>query len=498
MSSIPNSISLPSELLELIFDHALKILPVQDRSFQALAYSHVCRSYRQVALNSSRLWTSLSMRGTQGQVVKKLEFLEVCVERSKSSPLDVVLGIYKGDGRESNEEGEEEDQSDGASALGLHDIWVDNAFKWILLRSAQWRSCLLHFYGIRQYDRAEKYRPYSNFVKLFENIDAPLLEELRLETDFGMGNTSDLVLSRNNFPWKVPKLYQLTNDNTIPLIPFDFRSQLRSMDVNFHHEDGCISGHISADIRSLRCAMIAMTSLSTVQLSFIGCSFGVALGFPFVEMPSVEVVGITLLSCTQRFPRKQSLWEEFCNVHFPNATELNVTLDIGGGDELVLWNGYNTALYSLLAPSRAHERRYPSLETMRVNIHPWKPPPSLPSDHPIPVLPTLLLPYRFLSSLRNLEIRSLVSHWKLLDSVGEFDASQPPYFRGASEVTAFNLETAVLEISRVESVVPWMKQLALKMKDTGCWDRFSELTVAQPGASTVLSRDEVERWYETI
>jgi len=33
-----------------------------------------------------------------------------------------------------------------------------------------------------------------------------------------------------------------------------------------------------------------------------------------------------------------------------------------------------------------------------------------------------------------------------------------------------------------------------KMRDQGCWDGFTELTVARKGEMEVISRDDVEDW----
>ncbi|KLO07932.1 hypothetical protein SCHPADRAFT_1001287 [Schizopora paradoxa] len=482
---------LPPELLATVFDHALRSLPVKDRSFQALAYSHVCSSYRQVALNSSRLWTSLSSRGGKGQIVKKLAFMEACVERSKGLPLDAVLCFFD-DVEYKGENGE----LAGLSRLELKGIWVDRTFEWVLLRSAQWRSCSLHFFDDRQTDRDEEYRSLFDFRTFFQHVNAPLLEDISFETRPLMDITSFLVLIGASLAWNVPNLLNITINNTFPIVPSKFCPQLRSLAVNLEHQPQI--SFVAAHMKLLRSSMKSMTTLSTVWLSFTECSFGTPCTDQSIEMPSVEFVGIILLGCTQSSPaaeHEHSLWRELRKFYFPNAIELNVTVDTGG-DELVLWNGHNVALYSLLAPSPAHECRYPSLETMVVTIQPWKQLSSVPDDDIPFELPVMLLPYSYVSTLKHLAIRSTVPHWTLLDDVGEVDASRPPYFELGDEVSTFKLETMAFDISSVDGIVPWVKKLASKMRETGCWDGFSELTVIQPEATVVIPRHDVEHWLE--
>ncbi|KLO15854.1 hypothetical protein SCHPADRAFT_995496 [Schizopora paradoxa] len=491
MSRAPDISVLPPELLENTFNLTIQSISAQDRVFQTLAFSHVCRTFRDVALNSPRLWTSLP--GRKGDGFSKPAFIEACIERSKDLPMDVALWVHY---IENDRRSWRTQVFFSASNPLYQGFLVDKTFEWILLRCARWRSCSLHFDYIPEVGLDQEYRAFCDLITSFQNINAPLLEDLLIKTSTASGICAVTVPLLSNTAWNLPGLVNLSIDDALFPIPPQTRPQLRSVVLKLSSQEYL---QCSRAINTCQDLLPMMTCLSTFRLSLVGCrcNFFEPSKTPFVEIPSVEFVDVTLLGCTS--DESHNLWKEFRKFHFPNAIEMTVTLDIGDRDEFVLWEDHNIALYSLLAQSPDDEYlyRYPSLELLVVNVrssvaH------LLPRGSGKPrQLPTLLLPCCCVPSLKHLKIWSPAAHWKLLDGVGEFDASsQPPYFRRAGEVTAISLETATFDVPDVDGIVPWMKQLTSKMRATSCWERFSELTIIQSGDEVVIPREEVGRWCE--
>ncbi|KLO07935.1 hypothetical protein SCHPADRAFT_1001290 [Schizopora paradoxa] len=468
---------LPPEIIEVVFDHTLQCIPAETRSLQALACSHVCRLFRLIALNSPSMWRSLPVRGKQGHGLVKLPFIEACVARSRDLPLDAFLYFYR----------------DCDPATSRTAVLVDSTFETILNLCARWRSCSWKFdEGNPNIDvRLAGYRPFLEVLLAFQWVDAPLLEKLSFEEGPGMDMRTLPTPIRRILSWNMPNLHTFSFDNMLCMPSFKHRIQPRSLKANFFQKE------FAHHINSMRSHIKIMRSLLTAQLSFIGCRFNKPSFALFSEMHSIKSLEITLLGCIQNANRPKFLWHEFQSFCFPSLAELHINLDIEDRDSLVLWNGHNIALYSLLAPTLAHdnERRYPSLETLVVTFH-SRTKSSTPQDSQSS-LPTILLPCCCVPSLKNLHIRS-TQRWSLLHGVGEFNSSQPPYFERGGQIVAINLETVTFDVPHVEGIVPWVQQLASSMQSTDCWVRFSELTIVDSGDIVVIPRAEVERWCEDV
>ncbi|KLO07934.1 hypothetical protein SCHPADRAFT_909016 [Schizopora paradoxa] len=484
MSTVPNFDVLPPEIIEIVFDHTLQCIPAETRSLQALACSHVCRSFRRVALNSPTMWRCLPVLSRKGQSHVNTQFIEACVKRSRGLPLDGFLYFYLA---LRNPDGHLE--SDPSKFL------VDGTFETTLLHCARWRSCSLKLIYDDDIGSNGIYLPFLDFRELFVTIDAPLLEEL----SFGASHDLELLgifstLTNAHFAWNIPKLRAFNMTNTLSLPSSKYRALLHSLTVNFHQVE--FTHHIG----SLRSRMRGLRSLSTVELSFIECCFSIASFYSLAEMPSITTLGITLLACTQTPTYRHLLWHDFRTFYFPNLVELHITLDIEDRDDLVIWNGYNIALFSFVAPTmRADcEPRYPSLETLVVTVQPRMGSPS-PQSGQTP-FPKLLLPCCCIPSLKHFRIRSTQS-WVLSDSIvgGDVSLEHPrvTFIERGEQVVAINLQTVTFEVPQIDGIVPWVRKLTSNMQDTGCWDRFSKLTVVQSGEAVVIPRDEIERWCET-
>ncbi|KLO07941.1 hypothetical protein SCHPADRAFT_909029 [Schizopora paradoxa] len=432
------------------------------------------------------MWRCLPVLSRKGLSTSHVDtqFIEACVERSRGLPLDGFLYFYVA-----------LRDPDGHLKSDPAEIFVNGAFETTLLHCARWRSCSWKFIYGDDVGFNAVYPPFLDFRKLFVTIDAPLLEEL----SFGASQDLDLLgifssFVIAHFAWNISKLRALTTINSLSVPPFKYRALLHSLTVNFHRVE------FSYQVDSLRSRLQEMRSLTMVELSFIDCCFENASFFSLAEMPSITTLGITLLACTQSLTFSHLLWHEFRTFYFPNLVELHITLDIEDSDELVLWDGYNVALYSFIAPSMidGHEHRYPSLETLVVTVQPRMGNP-FPQSGQAP-LPKLLLPCCCIPSLKHLRIRS-TQCWVLSDSIvgGDVSLEHPTatFIERGEQVVAINLQTATFEVPRIDGIVPWVRKLTSKMQDTGCWDRFSKLTVVQSGEAVVIPRDEIERWCET-
>ncbi len=77
----------------LIFQHSIV---VYRSAVEALCMSHVCRSWRATALDTSSLWSSISMRDTQDaasspNLRRFSSFLRLQLKRSRTYPIDVEV-----------------------------------------------------------------------------------------------------------------------------------------------------------------------------------------------------------------------------------------------------------------------------------------------------------------------------------------------------------------------------------------------------------------------
>ncbi len=86
-SSTSSFTSLPSDILDIIFDKATTLGPkmtLQRSPLDAMDLSHTCRRFQTLVLQSPKLWVSLSTNLTDDTIA-------MCLERSKDVPLDVEI-----------------------------------------------------------------------------------------------------------------------------------------------------------------------------------------------------------------------------------------------------------------------------------------------------------------------------------------------------------------------------------------------------------------------
>jgi len=237
-------------------------------------------------------------------------------------------------------------------------------------------------------------------------------------------------------------------------------------------------------------------SLTTLRLSFEGCRFAPLLRSRLVDakFPSVKSLHIKLLQCAHTSQRPDDLWVAFRKQEFPSVVELSLVFDIGDDDRVpVQWRGYNMSLHKLVATDfQLHQNyRFPSLESLNVTILPRGSPRSLNTNGKAP---TILLPHCCVPSVKHLHIRSSLELSIFGDISDVEDEPNASHYMPGDDKVLIALETVTFDLPRVDGVVPWVQQLALKMQETDCWDRFSELNVVQDDGVEAVPRDEVERW----
>jgi len=476
-SSTIGAQSLPPEILKVVLGDVVHSASPEDRPWTALSLTHVCQYFRHVALEYPQLWTCLSRKLSR----PGLALIEACIERSRDHPLDVVLHVYGFGG----------DDSDGDSELV-----VDSMARTVLPLCSRWRSYSVRVIVVDHFDNSllANVIPRTEFRSRSANLDAPMLEEFSIEEEsngFRLVPTSSLLHRHPLFPlgsfWNLPALHTLTLRNTlVTWIPSEFRKPLRSASLSY------VGQNLVFQLNSLRLLAIA-ASLTTLRLSFVHCLFSNEfLHQSSIELLHVKSLRIDILGCSQLASDGYNLWRWFHTLGFPNVVDLTIFLDIGDKTfQFELWYGvFDLTLHSFLMTGIDPPSPFPCLETLDIEVYPRQG-----DDGP---WPSLLLPHRYLSSLKHLRIRSTFN-LKLSNNVGDFNVLLPKHFTIGPEVAPIALQSVTFEIPEVDGIVHWMRDLRLKMHSQHYWDGFIEFTVKNgENEVQVIPRDEVERWCNNI
>lgn len=469
--------SVPQEVLQVILKDVVRSAIPDERLLTALSLSHVCGLFRRAALQCPELWTCLSRRlGRPG-----LALIEVCIERSKEWPLDVMLHFYP------------------IVSLGplqhRGSMVVDNMFPVILSSSARWRSCSIRLTGedIRAYDavRSPSYdlHSFSNCVR----IDAPMLEDFSIMEHPSLGERFDLMSpERDNIRdfrpgahWNLPNLRNITLHNTrTSTIPTKLHAQIQSLEVQMTD----VQTGFFAQILAMR-ELCGAVSLTCLRLSLKRCSIQAFPSATIAVLPSIRFLHIELLGCTQPPMHEYALWQAFWELQFPNVVELHLLFDFGIGDEpLVHWNGYNTALHSFLATNLVHQYRYPSLETLDISIL------STAGPRAQNARTSMLLPHCCSPSLKHLRICASAP-FTLFSSIDKEVGGELPDHLAIGDISApIALRTVAFELPSSRGVASWVRGLVSKMRNKHCWDDFVELKFVGKGDTEVVPRDAVLQW----
>ncbi|KLO15448.1 hypothetical protein SCHPADRAFT_995829, partial [Schizopora paradoxa] len=459
--------SLPPELLEIIFEHVLQDTIAEERALTALTLTHICSRFRQITIACPQLWTCLCRRhGRPG-----FSLINACIERSRNFPLDIVLYFYR------STENEEE--------MVVDPFMIDIVFP---LR-ARWQSCT--FQAVSDLPRIEEWREFDSWPSRSPAAFPTLTEFSVRQEIFSLEMWTSLFRYRSEryfqkvnegiFPQGTP-VYSINLHNTsLDAIPPNLLPQITNLSCTYIH-------FVPSRFNSVA-DLASATSLTTLHLSYNDCCFrGWKNYVPITELPSVRSVHYEFIRCTKK--EKAYLWKSFSVLYFPNATYLRIDTDIGDEDKkFTVIAGVNITPYSFLAPNLVHHRRYPSLESLEINIVPRNPPES---QRAKTSRPSLLLPHCCVPSLKSLRIRSSCD-WDLVSSLPEAEKILPPYL-GNMMTAPINLEMVTFELPRIDGVVLWTMNLALKMQRTHCWNRFSKLHVIRNGKFEVILRDDIQNW----
>ncbi|KAJ8514641.1 hypothetical protein ONZ45_g7857 [Pleurotus djamor] len=179
---------LPSEVLSIIFEYvAILGSPLYSKPYAGwLGVTQVCRLWRDVAINSPRLWNTMYSHS-------KLDLAKLFLERSKSAPLYIkTLDSYP-----------------NVELLGL---WFSHAsrLKGIQLKYSHYRS---------------------TWTPLFNKLKAPNLETLDLQTS----DITKFELTTEVDADHVPPLRDVKLSNCYFDLHNPFLSQLRTLHIQYNH-----------------------------------------------------------------------------------------------------------------------------------------------------------------------------------------------------------------------------------------------------------------------
>ncbi|KLO18137.1 hypothetical protein SCHPADRAFT_899948 [Schizopora paradoxa] len=476
MSWVVNISHLPVETLSYIFLICVKTSEIDDRSWNALRLSHVCRSFRRAALDYPTLWTTLvSSRTSAG-----LSLVDACIERTKGLPVEAVVDFYafrKNIG--------------GSEAVDV--FAVDNIARILIPVSARWKTYMAR---IRTHKFSEEnVIALSEFSSLAMGLKAPILTDMYHYDMENFPNASTHVDRSKIYEvlgpdssWSLPTLNSLVSRNISPArIPPQFRPQLESLVVN-------VSGNNRWNVLDHLPNFLQETALSKMHLMLVAQIFERSVAPRCCILPRLKSLKIEFIVCFQRDWGNCSLRAAFRAYHFTGLVELSICQDIGGR-ALTMKIGprlYDMTLVSFLATDPKHTSRFPCLQTLDLEI-------TLNAVNRDTVafisfrIPHSLIP----PSLTRLTIR------------GSFALSISSYFQApgfnvifpnlSSTPASFALQAVALNLPRFRGVVPWIKELVMIMHKHSSWDGFKTLSVNNdPYKETtqVIERNDVGRWCE--
>lgn len=304
---------LPPEIFEHIILDAVQNTAREERSLTALRLTHVCGSFRQLALNCPKLWTCLSRNhGRPG-----LALIEACIERSGGLPLDVDIYVYAFS-RERNETARPIDKWD-------LEVAVDGIVQPILSVSERWRSCAIQL--VNESPSCEASVPWSEFHLLTKALDVPMLAEFVLNercnvtTSFTDRAFDSIALMLSSIlQWNLPSLHAF-NFQSYPVTFFSPRiwGQLDTLTLKIVHS--------SIALRHFYCTQ--QTSSNKMPLKHLRVLYEDyrfhrrSMDRNVIEdYPGVLTLGFHILRCTYSQPNGRDFWRSFNTMCFPDVVEV--------------------------------------------------------------------------------------------------------------------------------------------------------------------------------
>lgn len=332
-------------------------------------------------------------------------------------------------------------------------------------------------------------------------VEFSLIEHPNMIGRFEVAAYGNLVRMLPPFPsWNFPQLHGYTLQNySIESIPPQDYDRLDTLTLKIAHDGSLMHKYHDVDVFATEAHMELLTHL---LLSYDNCCFRVRRRDQLFdddedtpEIANIKTLSFHIVRCTQLRADGLDLWNSFNFMHFPAVVELSVLVDIG--DENLVWNGMDITLQSVLAHD-VSRYRFPFLETLDVTVLP-----RCLAGEQIDA-PTVLFLHCCTPTVKRLRIQSpfdLTISGDISDSEdsrcsppGDWEEARPTLLDLRVDDVPIALQTIFFDVPSVQGVVPWVRELVSKMRDQGCWDGFTELTVARKGEMKVISRDDVEDW----
>ncbi|KLO18131.1 hypothetical protein SCHPADRAFT_886405 [Schizopora paradoxa] len=464
MSSAPSLLSFPPEILEYAFETLVYGVDANERTLTAMFLSHVCRSFRILALDSPQLWTCISRNSRR----PGLQMLATSIERSGNLPLDIGIDAGLLDARTGSE----------------RNLFIDPLIRIVLQHLTRWRSFC---FRSAWFTRENMTMHLMSSVSL-QNLVLPALEDLTICTEpnpMDDQSRGQGILSHLGTPffslWHMPVLKSFTlkgeHDRMLPPTAAQYTSQIRELTVRPIWSEwlmGAAPWYITN-----------MTSLSTLHLAFDGRFFQRNLETSYkceltqdttldVEVPACYSSNLYVMSGLAASP--------FTRVTFPNIVSLTLTLHIRSTRGIY-------PLHGILV----NQSSYRLLETLTIIID-SEAELSFSERYTEAGSPLILLPHCIAPSLKHLNIRSALA---LYFASKKGDPQLDSRFLEESLVP-ISLQTITLELPCVRGVVAWVTELVRVMRDQDCWHTFSEVVVMsgsdEQSGTCVVPRDGVQRW----
>ncbi|KLO18499.1 hypothetical protein SCHPADRAFT_120124 [Schizopora paradoxa] len=424
--------SLPTEILEKIFHIAVHGEEGRIPSV-AITLSHVCRFFRDMVLNSPSFWTTIDVSYADAERPLSQAILELCLERSKQSPLGIRIKF------------------DDYDVVSPRNAW-NRRYLAILARHAhRWRSFDIELFEIHS-------RDYFNLFRDIPHLHLPDLQRFAIRSTFPW---SYRILERSFIfsTWNAPKLRELRVSNHLPFsveasTTFDSveQAEIRFDTIGVWNPDRYLN------------ALLRLSSLSQLDLIIHNTvPFDLEANISSVSLKSVQIYRVELHSIKNPNIIYETAISTLSGVlgalRCPNALQLSLVVTECSGQ-------FVAPLLSALS-----EHHYPSLVDLSLSISP--------SCRTFGASTDFNLPLEAAPNLRHLSM-SIAS---------DFDISL------SRRVSSKPLKTLRFANPYPKSVARWLRSFIGWTSEAKNWPLF-ETFIFECSPTKVLSRKGEERMTE--
>lgn len=403
---------------------------------EARSLSHVCRRFRSLVLNSSRIWGVISEHMTNLSEVKFV------INHSGTTPMTVVL--------------------DHCGLLQRSNLKFQKFFETCLLSSNRWSSFTLGNHSYQDTNRGHSAFRWldvrsniSTISRITTNLTLPVIR--RLCVDYSAFLVPEHLDAKFHpyLRWSMPNLTELRLSGCHPPpAQTSFSSTLRSVSIHFETASGP-----AYTMSRLKSFLASCDVLETVNIYLVGWTSVVNMSGPPLAVSRVQKALLSFYECTP------AVVDTFCHsIHYPNAAALHLTLsDLRfetmntNGDQESASSKYESLIRKFLI-------HHPSVKSLEISFRP-----STRVCTPI-VVPITVLPA--------LEVLSLsFASWGELDFWKETSsASFPAIAFRLPPIRRLELTDVDLE-KEWRSVSNWTKRFFAQMKEQGDLDAFEMLAI---------------------